>query len=185
MMSKGKGGGRKRDEVANAEDYEHTPTEVVRVEVWRQPGEAAGGWTLPASKTLLFSAPSPAGRRRTACSRSPMNLRPPWSVGDGFSLAISESRPAGTPLNTKCTALSLISTVNGNTVRSFSTHGQQPAAQGSSTTVSRSDIQLIQYLDSSVHGLARRWRLTGYFPILYNPHRASATRANTAEESKY
>jgi hypothetical protein len=34
-------------------------------------------------------------------------------------------------------------TVNGNTVRSFSTHGQQSAAQGSSTTVSRSDIRLI------------------------------------------
>jgi hypothetical protein len=32
--------------------------------------------------------------------------------------------------------LSLIPTVDGNTVRSFSTHGQQPAAKGSSTTVS-------------------------------------------------
>jgi hypothetical protein len=29
-----------------------------------------------------------------------------------------------------------------------STHGQQSAAKGSSTTVSRSDIRLIQYLDS-------------------------------------
>jgi hypothetical protein len=36
----------------------------------------------------------------------------------------------------------LIPTVNGNTVRSFSTHGQQSASKGSSTTVSRSDIQL-------------------------------------------
>jgi WD40 repeat protein len=36
--------------------------------------------------------------------------------------------------------LSLIPTVTGNTVRSlFSTHGQLSAAQGSSTTVSRSD----------------------------------------------
>jgi hypothetical protein len=42
-----------------------------------------------------------------------------------------------------CTALSLMPTVNGNTVRSFSTHGQQSAAKGSSTTVSRSDIRLI------------------------------------------
>jgi hypothetical protein len=42
-------------------------------------------------------------------------------------------------VDTKCTAPSLIPTVNGNTVRSFSTHGQQSAAQGSSTTVSRSD----------------------------------------------
>jgi hypothetical protein len=62
---------------------------------------------------------------------------------------------------TNCTALSLIPTVNGNTVRSFSTHGQQSAAKGSSTTVSRSD--LIQHFDSSAHGLVRRWLLLGYF----------------------
>jgi hypothetical protein len=48
----------------------------------------------------------------------------------------------------KCTTPSLIPTVNGNTVRSFSTHGQQSAAQGSSTTVSRSDIRLTQHFDS-------------------------------------
>jgi hypothetical protein len=59
---------------------------------------------------------------------------------------------------------SLISTVNGNTVRSISTHGQQSAAKGSSTTVSRSDIRLIQYLGSSALGLVRRWRSIGYFP---------------------
>ena len=35
----------------------------------------------------------------------------------------------------------------------------------SSTPVSRSDIRLIQYLDSSVHGLVRRWLLIGSFPI--------------------
>jgi hypothetical protein len=67
-------------------------------------------------------------------------------------------------VDTKCTTLSLTPTVNGNTVRSFSTHGQQSAAQGSSTTVSRSDIRLIQYLDSSALGLVRRWLLTA--PIL-------------------
>jgi hypothetical protein len=44
---------------------------------------------------------------------------------------------------TICTALSLIPTVNGNTVRSFSAHGHQSAAKGSSTTVSRSGIRLI------------------------------------------
>jgi hypothetical protein len=54
---------------------------------------------------------------------------------------------------------------NGNTVRNFFTHGQQSAAKGSSTTVSRSDIRLIQHLDSSALGLVRRWRLIGYFPI--------------------
>jgi hypothetical protein len=32
---------------------------------------------------------------------------------------------------------------HGNTVRNFPTHGQLPAAQGSPTTVSRSDIRLI------------------------------------------
>jgi hypothetical protein len=66
------------------------------------------------------------------------------------------------------TAPSLIPTVNGDTVRSFSTHGQLSTAQGSSTTVSRIrliDIRLIQHLDSSAHGLVRRWRLIGYFPI--------------------
>jgi hypothetical protein len=67
-------------------------------------------------------------------------------------------------VDTNCTAPSLIPTVNGNTVRSFSTHGQQSAAKGSSTTVSRSDTRLIQYLDSSARGLVRRWRLIGYFP---------------------
>jgi hypothetical protein len=40
-------------------------------------------------------------------------------------------------VNTICTALSLTPTVNGNTVRSFPTHGQLSAAQGSSTNVSR------------------------------------------------
>jgi hypothetical protein len=45
-------------------------------------------------------------------------------------------------------------------------HGQQSAAQGSSTTVSRSVIQLIQHLDSSAHGLVRRRRLIGCFLIL-------------------
>jgi hypothetical protein len=38
-------------------------------------------------------------------------------------------------VDTKCTTPSLIPTVNGNTVRSFYTHGQQSAAKGSSTTV--------------------------------------------------
>jgi hypothetical protein len=48
-------------------------------------------------------------------------------------------------MDTKCTTPSLIPTVNGNTVRSFSTHGQLSAAQGSSATVARSDIRLINY----------------------------------------
>jgi hypothetical protein len=63
--------------------------------------------------------------------------------------------------------------------RSFSTHGQQSAAQGSWTTVSRSDIRLIQHLDYSALGLVRRWRLIGYFPILYNPYFAPTTTARS------
>jgi hypothetical protein len=62
-------------------------------------------------------------------------------------------------VDTNCTAPSRIPTVNGNTVRSFSTHGHQSAAKGSLTTVSRSDIRIIQHLDSSALGLVRRWRL--------------------------
>jgi hypothetical protein len=61
-------------------------------------------------------------------------------------------------VDTNCTAPSLIPTVNGNTVRSFSTHGHQSAAKGSSTTVSRSDIRFIQRLDSLALGSVRRWR---------------------------
>jgi hypothetical protein len=64
-------------------------------------------------------------------------------------------------LDTNCTTLSLIPTVTGNTVRSFSAHGHLSAAQGSSTTVSRSDIGLIQHLASSAHGLYTRMRCAG------------------------
>jgi hypothetical protein len=70
----------------------------------------------------------------------------------------------------------LIPTVTGHTVRSFSTHGQQSAAQGSSTSVSGSDIRLIQYLDSSADGLVRRGALLiGYFPIHLLPRRSNDT----------
>ena len=57
-----------------------------------------------------------------------------------------------------------------NMVRSFATHGQQSTAKGSSTTVSRSDIRLIQPLESSALGLVRRWRLIGYLPIHLFPY---------------
>jgi hypothetical protein len=48
-------------------------------------------------------------------------------------------RSSAPKVDTNCTAPSLIPTVNVNTVRSFSAHGHQSAAKGSSTTVSRSD----------------------------------------------
>jgi hypothetical protein len=44
MVSRGKGS-RKVQEVANAEDYEHSPTEVVRVLVWQRPTESTGALT--------------------------------------------------------------------------------------------------------------------------------------------
>jgi hypothetical protein len=85
----------------------------------------------------------------------------------GVLCIVHPNRPhPPTQVETNCTALSLIPTVNGNMVRSFSTHGHQSAAKGSLTTVSCSDIRLIQHLDSSGHGLVRRWRLIGYFPTL-------------------
>jgi hypothetical protein len=81
-------------------------------------------------------------------------------------------------------------TVHGNTVRSFSTHGHQSAAKGSSTTVSRSDIRLISTFLIRLCGLmVRRWRLIGYFPILYNPQHIpsplrSARRCGTPRRSR-
>jgi hypothetical protein len=48
-------------------------------------------------------------------------------------------------MDTNCTTLSLIPTVIENTVCSFSTHGQQSAAKGSSTAVSRSHIRFNQH----------------------------------------
>jgi hypothetical protein len=56
---------------------------------------------------------------------------------DGFTAVVGFLLPPARA----STAPSLIPTLNGNTVRSFSTHGQQSAAQGSSTTLSRSDIR--------------------------------------------
>jgi hypothetical protein len=74
-------------------------------------------------------------------------------------------------MDTNCTAPSLIPTVNGNTVRSFSTHRQLSAAHGSSTTVSRSDIRSIKHLDFSAHGLVRRWLfLLAISSSAYYPH---------------
>ena len=47
----------------------------------------------------------------------------------------------------------------------FPTHGQLSAAKGSSTTVSRSDVRLIQHLDSSALGSVQRYLFIGYFAI--------------------
>jgi hypothetical protein len=80
------------------------------------------------------------------------------NINTGLLVRPSRSKPAPLPalsglprphathpprhiVGPKRTTPSLMPTVNGNTVLSFSTHGQQSAAQGSSTTVSRSDIR--------------------------------------------
>jgi hypothetical protein len=55
-------------------------------------------------------------------------------------------------------------------VRSFSTHGQLSAAQGSLTTLSRSVVRLIQHLDSSALGLVWRWPLLFPHPRLPTFH---------------
>jgi hypothetical protein len=49
------------------------------------------------------------------------------------------------------------------------TDGQQSAAKGSSTTVSRYDFRPIQHFDSSAQGLVRRWRLDWPFPCPIPP----------------
>jgi hypothetical protein len=129
-------------------------------------------------------------------------LSPARAEGAGVGTVAPCSSLLNTPravfkVDTNCTAPSLIPTVNGNTVRSFSTHGQLSAAQGSSTTVSDSDIRLTQPFDSSAHWfgpevapelaislsyitklfltprlcglMVRRWRIIGYFLIHLSP----------------
>jgi hypothetical protein len=71
-------------------------------------------------------------RARHHRARSHLHLSPRHTFAETTALL---------KVDTKCTAPSLIPTVNGNTFRSFSTHGQPSAAQGRSTTVSRSDIR--------------------------------------------
>ena len=56
-------------------------------------------------------------------------------------------------------------------------------AKGSPTTVSRSDIRLIQHLDSSALGLVRRWRLIGDFPIHLLPSTRLESRVLCAKTS--
>jgi hypothetical protein len=110
--------------------------------------------------------------RWTCCSSSasggePLQLGSPVAFHLRYSKDAIETPfelAAPPKVDSKCTTPSLIPTVNGSTVRSFSTHGQQSAANGSSTTVSRSDIRLTQHLDSSFGPEVARLS-TGYFPI--------------------
>ena len=53
--------------------------------------------------------------------------------------------------------------------------GHLSAAQGSSTTVSRSDIRVSQHFDLSAHGLVRRWLLIGFLLIHLLPSLITTT----------
>jgi hypothetical protein len=85
-------------------------------------------------------------------------------------------------VDTKCTAPSLIPTVNGNTVRSFSTHGHQSKAKGSSTTVSRDNIRLIQHLDSSASWFGPEVALNWLFPYPLLPSQPAPLAVRAAAE---
>jgi hypothetical protein len=118
-----------------------------------------GGWVSPPRRSH-----APRARGRSAPASAVPRPPPP---GDWWWRS-----PSPPP------APSLTPTVDGHAVSSFSTHGHQSAAKGSSTTVSRSDIRLIQRFDFSAHGLVRRWLLIGYFLIhLLLPARSVSARA--------
>jgi hypothetical protein len=123
---------------------------------------AWAGWGSP--HTVQPGSPTrgvpPSGRAAAPLTPSGAMMQPSSARAEMTTLP---------QVDTKCTTLSLIPRVNGNTARSFSTHGQQSAAKGSLTIVSRSDIRLIQRKDSSADGLVRRWRLIGYLPIHVSP----------------
>jgi hypothetical protein len=113
-------------------------------------------------------------------TRCPVGLVNKVATGSAdVVMLLSSARAEMTALpkvDTNCTTPSLIPPVNGNTVRSFSTHGHQSAAKGSSTTVSRSEIRLIRHFDSSTLGLVRRkQRLIGYYPLITHPSAGEGT----------
>ena len=67
------------------------------------------------------------------------------SLPPPLAISLSTHHPHATKVDTSCTALSLITSLNDNTVRNFPTHGQQSAAKGSSTVSgSQLDIRLIE-----------------------------------------
>jgi hypothetical protein len=54
-------------------------------------------------------------------------------------------------------------------IRSFSSHGHLSAAKGSSSTSHARNPFNLNFLIRLSGLMVRRWRLIGYFPILYNP----------------
>jgi hypothetical protein len=121
------------------------------------PSPSSAEWSRLCLPLRLSSSPSSAEWSRLCL---PLRLSSSPSSAEWSRLCL----PLRLSSATKCTTPSLIPTVNGNTARSFSTDGQQSAAKGSSTAVSRSDIRLIQYLDSSALWFGPEVALNWLFP---------------------
>jgi hypothetical protein len=107
-----------------------------------------------------FYKPSPCSGDST-----PTDPECTWAARDICArpqLAQTPNRPRSSTsqhaaqLPTRVNPPTLLLTLTPKCILQFSTHGQQSAAQGISTIVSRSDIRLIKYLVSAARGLARR-----------------------------
>jgi hypothetical protein len=111
-----------------------------------------GGWRVhhPPTPGAGGSAGRAAAARGAGCLQ---RARRPGPSRRGRSLSLSHRRSHPPSI-----------------VRSFSTHGQLSAAQGSLTTLSRSVVRLIQHLDSSALGLVWRWPLLFPHPRLPTFH---------------
>jgi hypothetical protein len=74
-----------------------------------------------------------------------------------------------------CTALSLIPKITGNTFAApLRTDICPQRKERSSTSHARNPFNLT-FFDSAQCLMVRRWRLIGYFPILYNPTHLQTT----------
>jgi hypothetical protein len=71
--------------------------------------------------------------------------------------------------DTNYTALSLIPTITGNTFAASLRTDTCPQRKGSSSTSHARNPFNLNFFDSAQCLMVRRWRLIGYFPILYNP----------------
>jgi hypothetical protein len=86
--------------------------------------------------------------------------------------------PALPKVDTNCTAPSLIPTVDGNTVRSFSGTDNSPQRKEAQPLSHGSDIRLIQHLDASALGFGPEVALNWLFPYpLINPPPSGTARS--------
>jgi hypothetical protein len=70
-----------------------------------------------------------------------------------------------------CTALSLVPTIIGNTFAASQRTDICPQRKERSSTSHAWNPFNLNFFDSAPCLMVRRWRLIGYFPILYNPTR--------------